>query len=140
MKGLVTLIKFHQRTLDDLRRKMAALENQKSQLLLLSAKLREELASEIKQASKNPEMGSFFGDFSKRMQKRQEEIAGEVRQLEKQMAELNIHIIEAFSELKKFEIALDNAKKRAEAEEKRKEAIQMDEIAEQQHRRKMEEQ
>lgn len=140
MKGLKTLIKLNKRALDDLRRQMNMLENQKAQLLQLSAKLREDLINEMKLASKTPEMGNFFGDFSKRMQARQAEIASEVRSLERQMDELNIKISEAFSELKKFEIALENAKRRADEAQARRETLQMDEIAEQQHRRKMEEQ
>jgi hypothetical protein len=39
MKGLDTLIKLHKRTLDELRRKIGALENQKQQLLDTSKKL-----------------------------------------------------------------------------------------------------
>jgi len=140
MKGLTTLIKLHKRTLDELRRAMMSLESQKAQLLKLSVKLKDELVQEIKLASKSPELGNFFGDFSKRMQMRQEEIAGEVRSLDKQIGELNAKISEAFSELKKFEIALENAKQRAEEAERNKETIQMDEIAGQQFRRKMEEQ
>ena len=140
MKGLVTLIKLHKRKLDELRRKMASLENQKSQLQLLSKKLHEELQEEITLAGKNPEMGNFFGDFAKRMQKRQDEIAAEILSLDKQMAKLNGEIIEEFSELKKFEIALEAARRRAEEEAKRKETIAMDEIAGQQHHRKTEDQ
>lgn len=140
MKGLATLIKLHKRTLDELRRKMTALESQKSQLLQLSSSLKEELVQELKLAGKSPELGNFFGDFSKRIQMRREEIAGEVRSLDKKMAALNTQIAEAYSDLKKFEIVLANAKKRAEEEQRRQETIEMDEIAGQQFRRKMEDQ
>lgn len=135
MKGLTTLIKLHKRTLDELRRQMVSLENQKAQLLQLSAKLKEELSAEIKMASRNPEMGQFFGDFSKRMQLRQEDIGMEVASLDKQMAKLNAEIFEAFSELKKYEVALEQAKQREKAEADRRETIAMDDIAQQQFRR-----
>jgi len=138
MKGLNTLIKLHKRSLDELRRQMVALENQKAQLLSLSAKLKDELAAEIVTASRNPEMGNFFGNFSKRIEKRQLEIAKEVAALDKQMKDLDVQIVAAFAELKKFEIALDNAKKRKQAEADRRETGEMDEIAGQQHRRKAE--
>lgn len=140
MKGLTTLIKLNKRTLDELRRKMVALENQKAQLLQASAKLQEELLAEIKLASKTPEMGQFFGGFSNRIKKRQEDIAAEVQKLDKQMDDLNVEIRAAFSELKKFEIALDNAKMRAKASQERKLTIEMDEIAQQQFGRKTEDQ
>lgn len=140
MKGLNTLIKLAKRTLDELRRKMGALEGQKSQLIYVSVKLREELESEIELAKKQPEMGGFFGDFAKRIKKRQEDIASGIKKLDEQMAKLQTEISEAYGELKKYEIALDNAKRRAREEESRRETIQLDEIAGQQHRRRKEKQ
>src|SRR5689334_20182006 len=119
MKGLSTLIKLHKRTLDELRRRMASLENQKVQLLQASANLHKELELEIHQAKKQAELSGFFGGFAKRIQKRQEEIAGEVRSLDQQMAKLNNEIAEAYGEVKKFEIAQENTKRRAEEEERR---------------------
>jgi len=57
------------------------------------------------------------------------------------MDELRIKISEEFSEQKKFEIARDNAMRREKEEEKRKDTIQLDEIAGQQvRRRKLEDQ
>jgi len=136
MKGLTTLIKLHKRTLDELRRKMSTLENEKDQLQQASLNLRKELENEMQVAKKQAEMSGFFGGFAKRIQKRQEEIAEETRELDKKMAKLNDEIIEAFAELKKIEIALENAKRRAAEEERRKETVLMDEIAGQQFRQK----
>ena len=81
-------------------------------------------------------MGRFFGDFSNRIKKRKEEIAKEVQLLDKQMDVLNNDIRAAFSELKKYEIALERVKLRAKTAEERKETIELDEIAGQQHQRK----
>ncbi len=133
MKGLATLIKLHKRTLDDLRRKMVQLENQKTELQQASVNLQKELEQEMQMAKKQVEMSGFFGGFAKRIQKRQDEIAQEIRSLDKQMTKLNDEIAEAYGELKKFEIALENAKRRASENERRKETIEMDEIAGQQH-------
>jgi hypothetical protein len=52
------------------------------------------------------------------------------------MEKLQEEIAEAFREVKKFEIAQENIKKRAAEEEKRKETVMLDEVAAQQHRRK----
>lgn len=138
MKTLTTLIKLHQRKLDDLRRKMGALVSQRTQLEELSTKLQQELLREMEMAGKQPEMGSFFGGFARRIQTRQEGIATEMRSLDEQMAALREEIAMEFGELKKFEIARENARKRAEAEASRKETIALDEIAGQQHRRRQE--
>ena len=136
MKGLATLIKLHKRMVDDLRRKMGLLESQKSQLQQASAKLQEELQREIALAAKQPEMAGFFGGFAKRIQNRQKDIAGEIKKLDADMAKLQVEITEAFGELKKYEIARDNAKAREKEEENRKETIALDDIAGTQHRRK----
>ena len=136
MKGLNTLIKLAKRTLDELRRKMVAFESQKAQLQQLSARLQQELEHEIEMASKQPEMGSFFGGFSKRIQKRQEEIAAEVKKIDNEINALRDKITEAFGEQKKYEIALENSKARAKEAQNRKDTLMLDEIASQQHQRK----
>jgi flagellar export protein FliJ len=135
-KGIDTLIKLRKRVLDELRRSLASLENQKAQLKNVSARLEDELLREIKLAATQPEMGNFFGDFAKRIKNRQQEIANEIKALDKKMDKLPLEISEAYSELKKFEIARENAKKREAAELNRKETIALDEIAGQQHQRK----
>jgi hypothetical protein len=140
MKGLLTLIKLNTRALDELRRKMAALENQKLQLQQLSARLGEDLLNEIRLASKTPEMGQFFGDFSNRVRKRQESIAEEVAKIDRQIDMLNVEIRDAFSELKKYEIALENVTKRDKEAQERRLAAEMDDVARQQHSRKTENQ
>src|SRR5574337_47828 len=104
MKKYDTLIKLHKRTLDELRRRMGSLENQKSQLLQLAARLREDLQREMTMAGERPEMSMFFGDFAKRIQVRQEEIGNEVLLLDQQMDKLRDEIATVFADVKKFEI------------------------------------
>ena len=140
MKGLATLIKLSKRTLDELRRKLVSLEEQKNQFELLARVLDEELRREMELASKTFEMSNFFGGFATRIKERQDKIAEQIADLDKQMEALRAEISEAFSELKKYEIAQENAKQRAAQEATRKETIALDEIAGQQHRRKQEEQ
>ncbi len=139
MKGLTTLIKLHKRQLDGLRRRMATLENQKTQLENLIKRLQDELARELVLAGKTPEMGNFFGDFAKRIRNRQEQVTKEIAELEKKIVALKEEIAIAFGEMKKFEIALENAKRRQREEANRKETIQLDEIAGQQFNRKAKE-
>ncbi len=139
MKGLATLIKLSKRKLDELRRKLGNLEGQKTQLEEAIRKLSEELAREMELAGKQPEMSGFFGGFAKRIQQRQEAMHQEIKKIEIEITKTRDEISEAFSEQKKYEIAADNAKKRAAEEQNRKDTIALDEIAEQQHRRKAKE-
>ena len=136
MKGINTLIKLSKRALDELRREMTSLETQKAQFQEALIKLGEELLREQKLASEQPEMGAFFGGFASRIKNRQEIIAGELLALDKKIVALNEKIMVAFGELKKYEIAKENAEKRAEEEQKRKDTIMLDEIAGQQFNRK----
>lgn len=136
MKTLDTLIRLHKRTLDELRRNMVTLENQKAQLQQAIQAMQKELDTEIALAGKQPEMANFFGGFAKRIKNRQDNIHQEIRALDIKITELNKEIFEAFTELKKYEIAKENAKQRAREEEKRKETLVLDEIAAQQYQRK----
>lgn len=136
MKGINTLIKLSKRNLDELRREMGGLQNQKAQLEQATLKLSEELKKEIEIAGKQPEMSAFFGGFSKRIKNRQEEIVAEIKKLDDKMKKLSEKIAEAFSELKKYEIAKENHRLREEEKQRMRETAQLDEIASQQFRRK----
>lgn len=138
MKGLITLIKLSKRTLDELRRKMTALENQKAQLEQAIVNLRKEVEEEMQAAAKNPEMGNFFGGYAKRMRQRELDLRAEIDKVEQQIIALSDEITLAFADLKKYEIALDMAKERARETAARRETEMMDEIASQQHHRKQE--
>ena len=139
MKGLNTLIKLQKRKLDALRRTLASLESQKSQLQQAILVLQKELEEEIILAAKQVEMAHFFGDFSKRIKNRQLELTQEIRKIDKQITALRDEITEAYGEQKKYEIAKENALQRQRQEATRKETIELDEIAAQQFQRKQQE-
>lgn len=136
MKGLDTLIKLHKRTLDEIRKQIVKVENEKAQLIALSKRLSEELAQEIKTAAKQPEMGMFFGGFSKRIKNRQESIAAETAKLDQQLATLADAARAAYGEVKKFEIAKASKERREAKARDRKETARLDEIAGQQASRR----
>ena len=136
MKTLNTLIRLHKRNLDELRRSMVALESQKDQLIQTIEASQRELEREVDLAKNTPEMSSFFGEFAKRIKNRQEKIYKEIQVIDKKITELNNKMAQEFTELKKFEIALENAKNRIKTEEIRKETLMLDEIAAQQFHNK----
>lgn len=136
MKGLKTLIRLSKRVLDELRRKLTNLENQKAALEQAIIAIQMEMDAEMISASKQPEMSQFFGGFASRLRARQDELRAEIRKLDKQMDDLRTEITAAFADLKKYEIALDMAKQREKEKQQRIETDMMDEIAAQQHLRK----
>lgn len=129
MKGLKTLIRLHKRKLDELRREYVGIERQRDRLLEAQAALAAELQSEIDAATAMPEMGNFFGDYAERIKKRQETLAAEVHKLELLLSALQDRIRESFTELKRYEIALAAAQKRAKAKEERQERLRLDDVA-----------
>lgn len=129
MKGVNTLIRFAKRTLDELRKKQVLLETQKAQLLEAIRKLHEDLASEQRLAQKTVEMATFYGGFAKRIKEKEAKMREEIRRLDEELARLSEEIMAAFADLKKYEIARDNAIAREKAEAARKETLMLDEIA-----------
>lgn len=136
MKGIKTLIKMSKRTLDELRRKMVDLENEKAQLVMLQQKLEQEMLREMQIAAQSLEARPYLMRFAKAHKARQLKVGAELVAMDKRIETLASNIALAFSELKKYEIAEENERLREEEEAKRKDTLALDEVAAQQHRRR----
>ncbi|MGE0755125.1 MAG: hypothetical protein AB7L92_08210 [Alphaproteobacteria bacterium] len=136
MKSLKTLIKIHQHELDELRRIMVTLEGERNKLEAAVARLQQELLEEAEKAQKSPELARYYGDFARRIRQRQQQLREESRKIQKKIEDLREKISAAFSEVKKYEIALQNTLRREKEEQERKETIAMSELAIGQHLRK----
>jgi flagellar FliJ protein len=139
MKGIDTLIRLSKRALDELRKKQVALETQKAKLEQGIKNLANELLREQQLAAKSPEMGSFYGGFAKSIKERQQKLHQEIINVDLELSTLSEEVMVAFADLKKYEIARDNAKARKKAEEARRETIAMDEVAATRYTRQMKE-
>lgn len=139
IKAVKTLIRLHKRELDELRRRLGSLQNQKDQLLQASQRLDADLADEQRRAESMPEMAAFMGQYAQRIRERKERIAAEVAKLDEQMRVLSEDIAVKFSELKKYEIVRENWEKREREMAEKKESAQLDEVALQQFIRQTEE-
>lgn len=135
MKGLPALIKLKQRELDTLRRELAELEQELENLRLESKRLAEELTSEQKLAAESPEMGAFYGKFAKGIEEKQKLIQRKSRDVNEKIRKLRDTIFEAFTELKRLEIARDNLLAAEEEEKKKQEQMMLDEVGIQQFTR-----
>jgi len=129
MKSITTLLRVKQRELDVLKRQQAVLENQKADVLNRIARLNQQLQDEMRTAESMPEMAHFFGDFSATIKKRQEQMRGQVAKIDVELDRVAVQILDRFSEMKKYEIALAQWKKRREAELARRSQQYMDEVA-----------
>jgi flagellar protein FliJ len=135
-KSLTTLIKVAKQQLDSLRRDLANLETEKQKMLDAIARLKAELQREMELASQNPEMGAFFGDFSKRIRAREAEFKEKIQKLDIVMDKLRDRIREQFAEQKKYELAKEQREKEERETRERNEVKALDEMAAIRHQRK----
>lgn len=138
MKGLKTLIRLEKNRLDALRKDLALLENEKEQFEAFSQQLLDSLHRELEAAEGMAEMRGFFGDFSARIKKQRQQIAQHVAGLERRMAAIRDQMGEIFSQMKKYEIALEAHQKREKERLASLEQQQMDEVAVQRFQRMQE--
>ncbi len=135
MKTYKTLIKLAKQETDKLRRIMADMDNQVVQLDALSDRLDEQLQYEMDNAVKHPEMGGFFGNFSKHIQVRKEKLAKEKATLLAEMDKLRDAIAERFAEQKKYEIILERKIEVQKKKVEKREGEMLDEVAQQLYER-----
>ena len=129
MKSVVTLLRVKQREMDVLKRQQMVLENQRAEVEARIKRLADQLMEEMKTAEAMPEMAHFFGDFSATIKQRQAQMRTQVIKIDTELERVAVQILERFSEMKKYEIALENWKKRKAEAEARRSQQYMDEIA-----------
>jgi flagellar export protein FliJ len=129
MKSIVTLLRVKQREMDALKSQQGVLEQQREEVNTIIDRLSQQLVDELKAAQNMPEMAHFFGDFSTTIKKRQELMHAHLRKVEIELDKLTAQLRERFSEMKKYELALANWKKRKADAAARREQQEMDEIA-----------
>lgn len=139
MKGLLTLIKLRQRELDTLRRNLGKMEEELTKLIAEEKRLGAELEQEIELAASQPEMAQFFGQFAQGIEHKQNQIRALASEVNKAMAKIQSEMTDAFGELKRLEIARDNAKAAEAAKEAKREQQELDEMGLQLHIRKSDE-
>lgn len=129
MKSLTTLIKLFSRQLDDRRREMVALEQERQQVDAALTSLRADLKAEQDAAAASPESRFSYSNYAKQNNNRQQQLIQELGNIDIKIYTLAHTISMLFTELKKYEIALENKERQLEAEENRKEDIRLGDIA-----------
>jgi flagellar export protein FliJ len=136
MKGRQILIRLNEREVDDKRRRLADLDRLLDQIKLQAQNLETELVQEQARAGADREAALTYGAYAQNIILRRAKLAQSIRDLEEKVLEARDDLASAFQELKKFEIAEANFKRRKAAEELRIEQAQLDEVAVEGHRRK----
>lgn len=137
MKALHTLIKLRKRDIDETRKQLSMLEDEKAKALANIMTIEQEVARETNASEAALGWADMLAEFLARMDRRKESQKQKVLRIDARMAQLYSRLSDQFAEMKKYEIARDNRL----AEEKKLLEKQMqtmlDEIGGQLHRRKV---
>jgi len=136
-KNLKALIRLHQWTVDEKRRKLGQLLKMLAELEDKSKRLEEEVIEEQAAAARNPETaGHLYGNYARQVIERRERLAKSIASMEQEIAVARDELNEAYRELKKFQVAQEVRDRRAALEAARREQNVLDEIGLNIHRRR----
>ncbi len=128
-KGLETLIRLNEWSVDQKRRKLGEVLRLIDGFEAEAQKLEEDLLAEQVAAASSPnEAGFLYGYYADRVIDRRAIIQISIQQLEKDADQAREEVSQAYQELKKYETALDVRKKREDAEVARKDQLVLDEV------------
>ncbi|MCC7260829.1 MAG: hypothetical protein IT567_07330 [Alphaproteobacteria bacterium] len=136
MEGLETLIDLHQNELDRMRRQMVELETQRDKFQMALDALAEELTQEKRLADRELSVRNYLENYVAENSRRATMIRGAKERVQGQIDRLQQQIFDKFGELKKYEIAKEQADLRAAKERAHREQTELDEIAIDQFKRK----
>lgn len=135
-RGLPTLIRLHQRQLDEKRRMLAELEQMRAEMdrkiLLLDA----EVERERQAAQEAPEALRQFAAYLEGVRQRRQTMMRTIDELLPKIEAAANDVAAAFQDVKKFEIAADIKERQRQAALAKIEQEELDEVALVQHRRR----
>lgn len=129
-KTLANLIRLHKFNVDEKRRVLGVLYGELHDLETKLKNLQDQVVEEQRIAQSSPDQAMFaYGRFHQRAMLIRDEIVLAIQAKEEEVEAARLEVNEAFQELKVYEEAENNRLKREAEEQKRKENIEMDEIA-----------
>jgi flagellar FliJ protein len=139
MKSIRTIIKLHKQELDAMRQQLAAMQRQKEELLKYSEEMEAELKLEEEFAANNPMMSGTFDQYRKKIKLRQANLAYAIADIDRQIEYITNEIAEKFTEIKKYEIILQQKIAERLQKEMVLESKMLDEVAMNSHLQKADE-
>ncbi len=130
LKSLSTLIKIHKAQLDDKRKQLAILLDNKQQKIDEIKWLEESIMIEGNNLHQlNEEFRPTFLGYLTGVRMKEGILLDEIEKLNPRINEVTDEISEIFSEMKKYEIVKDNREEQIESELARREQMEIDEMA-----------
>jgi hypothetical protein len=141
MADLEALIKFRRHIVDEKRRFLAQLYREAEQVERQRQVILQQMEREIAMAEKmgTSDAQAFLGKYLEGARRKVKALEGALKKMDVRIAAAQEDMRAAFNEMKKIEITQRNREERAEAEQKRKDDQELDEIALDTYRRRMEE-
>jgi flagellar export protein FliJ len=136
MKTLHSLIRLHRAALDERRRALVALESRRAEIEAARRRMESQLRAEQRVAAGDYEAARAYGGFAQAVIRRRGELAAMLAELDREIALAVAALGEAYQEVKRYEVALENREKQRRAEAARRQQAAIDEVAIEMHRRK----
>jgi flagellar protein FliJ len=128
MKGLPTLVRVRKWELEEKRRKLADLQGLEAQLGEAIARLDDEVKMEQSIVQSSLEVNFAYAPYAAAAIERRRTLLASLADVRQQIVTANEEVTIAYQELKKYEVAQDNRRRRARVEANRREQIVLDEI------------
>ncbi len=135
MKTLAKLIRFHRHLVDEKRREVRELEERSVALERSIDQLDAQVVAEQFHARETDLGSADFGEFAQASLIRRETLAGELSTAADAVEEARNGLLDAFAELKRYEISLDRKDAIARRNRARREQLELDEVSLNAHRR-----
>ena len=137
MNVIEKLIRFHKFHLDEKRRILRGLYEQEARIQEAIDRIDQEVNSEQKFARETVDFAPYYGGYAARTKDRREALELERSKAHGEVEDARELVVQAFEELKKFEITKDQNDHRASLEEERQSQVELNEIALTGHLRKL---
>lgn len=137
-KDLHTLIRLRKWDVDEKQRALAVLLRQEEEVIVRQAELEAEVESELAFTATLPaDQRGTLAAYLKRCDEFRQRLASVLEEVRRQIAGAQNELAEAYRRLKTFEITQDARDAAEEAEERRLEEIELNELGLELHRRKV---
>lgn len=136
MSVIEKLIRFHKFDLDEKRRLLRELEEAEDRIREAITQIDNEVASEQAFSRGAADFAPYYGGYATRSKERREALETELDKAHQEVEGAREIVIQAFEELKKYEITKDQEDHKIYLEEERQNQIELDEIALTGHQRK----
>ena len=136
MKSLVSQIRIHKWNVDEARRRLADLERLAARLAEDLSALDLEMTREREVAGRSSEAATTYHDYIAAALRRQETLRRSIAEVDSQLEQARGELQEAFSTLKKFELAAQTIDLRARKARAARDVRAQDEVALSMYRRK----